>query len=457
MKKIIILFFFIFFQNRIAQKSELFGKITLQNSGGQPLSGVQVSAIDASPTSSLSNGLFKLVFNSLKPGDPVTITIEKHGFDIVNSKDLELLILRNNPKTNVFKIVMCKEGEKEKKQMEYYNISSNYYNELIEKFEDILKYRNSTEVDLQVTKDSLAYVKKMWKSKQLIINELSEKFSEINLDDIDSLYKVALVNFKKGNTQKAQKILNPIVLQTNISSAKLELARLSIFNNEIQLRKSNAKKILKNAVDGYILKADMFTMTFKFDSSEFYYEKAIEADSTNINSYITYHLYLSKQNQHEKALEIGKKALLFTKEVYDSVIVCQFIGISYYNILDYYNSESYLIQALKHWVSCRDSDPSTYDNQYVSIHRSLGNTYIELGHYEKAESSYKNCQRIIDLLKKNNMKEYDEEHLSLSINFGRLYAIKKEFDKSENYYSNALKHIIVLPKQVEINIKKIMH
>ncbi|MCU0289081.1 MAG: hypothetical protein MUF15_22145, partial [Acidobacteria bacterium] len=82
------------------------GKIVLANSGGKPVENVQLIAFGANPGVSTGAGLFQLDFPGKNPGDVVMVVVQKKGFEVINKKDLERVVLRQNP-DEVLEIVMC--------------------------------------------------------------------------------------------------------------------------------------------------------------------------------------------------------------------------------------------------------------------------------------------------------------------------------------------------------------
>ena len=66
------------------------GKVTLQNSGRKPLSGVQVKAMGAVPASSDVQGNFSLHFNKARPGQMLLLDeVYKEGYELVNEQALK--------------------------------------------------------------------------------------------------------------------------------------------------------------------------------------------------------------------------------------------------------------------------------------------------------------------------------------------------------------------------------
>lgn len=110
MKKLILLLICLCIaENCFAEKAVLRGLVVLQNSNGQSVSGAQISAFDANAQTSDSSGRFELVFAAnKKAGDKVVLSVQKQGLEVVNRKELDVIIPANPD--DVVKIVMCIPG-----------------------------------------------------------------------------------------------------------------------------------------------------------------------------------------------------------------------------------------------------------------------------------------------------------------------------------------------------------
>lgn len=101
------------------------GLALLQNSGRQPLSGVQVMALGAAPVSSDGNGRFILEFHSSRPGDKLRLNdAYKAGYSIINEE-----VLRNWRLSGEYpmEVVLCPTDVLLKRQEEYYGVGSDHY------------------------------------------------------------------------------------------------------------------------------------------------------------------------------------------------------------------------------------------------------------------------------------------------------------------------------------------
>lgn len=101
------------------------GTAVLQNSGHQPLAGVQVMAVGAAPASSDGNGRFFLEFRSGRPGDMLKVNdIYKSGYSLVNEAALRNWRLSGDRPVEV---VLCPTDVLLNRQEEYYGVGRVHY------------------------------------------------------------------------------------------------------------------------------------------------------------------------------------------------------------------------------------------------------------------------------------------------------------------------------------------
>ncbi|MDO4163911.1 MAG: hypothetical protein Q4D56_05930 [Bacteroides sp.] len=100
------------------------GKVTLQNSGGQPLSGVQILASGAVPAISDVQGTFSLRFNKSRAGEMLLLdSVYKKGYELVNERALQQWSVSSSRQ---LPIVMCPEGTLVAAQEKYYEIGKSH-------------------------------------------------------------------------------------------------------------------------------------------------------------------------------------------------------------------------------------------------------------------------------------------------------------------------------------------
>ena len=104
--------------------STIKGIILTNNTGGQPIPNVQISAIGgAGSASSLSNGTFVLEFPKKEPGERVQLIVQRTGMVVVNFHELGVT-LPKDPDAAPLTLLLCKPAEREEMVRKYDQLDS---------------------------------------------------------------------------------------------------------------------------------------------------------------------------------------------------------------------------------------------------------------------------------------------------------------------------------------------
>ncbi len=110
----------------VGQSISLPGSVIIQNSEyetghRQYVSDASIRAPFAKAVTSDKDGQFSLVFTGVENGTPVRLNVEKPGLEVVNSDEVESVILGRVPQLHV---VMANAEKLAEAQMKYYNIAT---------------------------------------------------------------------------------------------------------------------------------------------------------------------------------------------------------------------------------------------------------------------------------------------------------------------------------------------
>lgn len=178
------------------------GQVTLQNSGKQPLAGVQVRAMGAVPASSDVEGNFNLHFNKARPGQLLLLDeVYKEGYELVNEQALKQWTVSA---ARPLPIVMCPKGQLAAAQEKYYEIGKQHnmerYAQACRQLEEQLKQnRISTEAyNAELDKLSATYLRTM---EQL--EAYAYAMACYNRDDLNQTSVNALALVEAGQVDEA--------------------------------------------------------------------------------------------------------------------------------------------------------------------------------------------------------------------------------------------------------------
>lgn len=414
-----------------AETTPLRGQLTLQNSGGQPVQGAEVAAFGANLTVTNSLGQFEIQFVDKKPGSTVRLTIKKTGLEIVNHRELEV-VLRIDPDDLVL-LVMCKAGERDKNARIYYGIARDtiidQYEEKIALIKDDVKNKNEIIAKLASERDAALEQAK----------DLSERFAEVNLDTASKIYKEAFSYFKEGNIEKALLTLDDKKLDKSLNDVQKNIERADERLKEL-------KKAFNQSIDNYMLKADLSVANLQFEEADKNYRKAINADPTNVYNLFIFSLFSLEQKQYSETEELFQKILPLAKDSYLEYIACSLLGGLYVETNQYSKALETVekgVESFLHYLSIEGNlswlgnNPGAIRLAVAMINR-LAYLYEEhnqpinaLKYYEIALAYY---------------KQFAEDNLSEIANIQRKIG---RVTKDNKYFQDALENY-----QKDLNIKE---
>jgi tetratricopeptide (TPR) repeat protein len=184
-------------------KAVLRGIIVRQNSGGQPIGGVQVSAFGANTVWSHPSGKFELIFLDKNPGDTVVLTVKKEKLEVVDDDKLT----HNLPSDpdRVITIVMCGLGQRDKYARELSSIVEKSINR---NFEKLLKQIQDKEIDIREKAQKIAELEKQRDTALAQAKELAEQYFQkaISSDpnNFENIFKFAVFLQKQNQHLQAR-------------------------------------------------------------------------------------------------------------------------------------------------------------------------------------------------------------------------------------------------------------
>ena len=178
------------------------GQVTLQNSGKQPLSGVQVRAMGAVPASSDVQGNFNLHFNKARPGQLLLLDeVYKEGYELVNEQALkQWTVSPSRP----LPIVMCPKGTLAAAQEKYYEIGKQHnmqkYGQACKQLEEQLKLNqiSAEQYNAELDRLSAAYLQTMQQ-----LEAYAYAMACYNRDDLNQMAGNALALVEAGQVDEA--------------------------------------------------------------------------------------------------------------------------------------------------------------------------------------------------------------------------------------------------------------
>ena len=281
MKRHILIIAFVFTLTGIfSQNNIIRGVVKVQSSGSQPLSGVKMSAFGAGSIFTNDNGMFEMVFQGKKPGSPISLFVQKDGFELINDKELDNCVIRENP-DDLILVVMARQGERNKQALAYYNIiienTNNSYKRQLNNIHNRLDALDEDDKERQVLREQ---IEDLQNEKEALLNraeELAKQLASVDLDRASSLARNAYKEFNNGNVKAALLVLDDEALDQNYKEAKEE-------NLKLRQRLMVADSALAQSIENYMIKARFCSSDRQFEEALNNFMKAYYADSTNVQN-----------------------------------------------------------------------------------------------------------------------------------------------------------------------------
>lgn len=259
------------------------GKVTLQNSGRKPLSGVQVKAMGAVPASSDVQGNFSLHFNKARPGQLLLLDeVYKEGYELVNEQALKRWTVSSS---RTLPVVMCPKGTLASAQEKYYEIGKSHnmarYAEACHKLEEQLKQNRLSveQYNARLNEISEAYQKTMAQ-----LEDYAYAMACYNRDDLDRMSVRALALVEQGKVDEALSLY--------------EKAQLVRIYQGLEVKEIQAEQELESMLPSLRLNADICLFAGgeeNIGKARDIYEAIAWSDTTNASYAYEYAEFLTGQ------------------------------------------------------------------------------------------------------------------------------------------------------------------
>ncbi len=330
----------------LSAETVLRGLVKLQSSGSKPLVGVEISAFGANPAYTNNQGQFELVFPNKRAGDAVTLVIQKQGFELINTREISKVVLRNDSNDPVT-IVMSKAGERDQQALSYYNIfSQRITSSFAEDLNRIQEQLDKTQDDQEKRKTLQAEIDLLKEERYKLLNQvenLARELAKVDLDQASELTNQVLRQVENGNIRAALNLL---------SEEALEKQWLKIRNQEMKL--AFAKK---QAIEAYLVKANLQLGMGKPQKAFTTYLKAHQKDSTHYTLNIRIGKFLSQRHQSQKAIAYFRKAFANATFLDEKAEALGYIATEYRYLGDYKKAADYQAQAIQFYQQAFEEEP----------------------------------------------------------------------------------------------------
>ena len=430
---IIALNIFYWFQIQ-SQNNVIRGIVKLQNSGAQPLNNVKISAFGAGSVFSNDNGMYELTFTGKSPGSSVSLLVKLDGYEVINNKELERCVIRQNPDDLVF-IVMAKQGQRNEQALAYYDIivsntNANYSKEL-NKIKSRLDNLDEDDKDRQVLREQIEALQAEKESLLERAEELAKQLATVDLDRSSKIANEAYQKFKEGNVKAALLVLDDETLEQSLTESQAEVSNL-------QNKLMKADSALMQSIENFMIKARFCISDRQFDAAFKNYYKAIQADSSNVENLWELADYCANMNQQKKAIRFYNLALSNTSSITSRVKLLNRLGNQYIYDENISEARASLERATAMLDQLRIEQPEIYHEYLGSTENYWGEYYMVVQDYPQAEKALLRSFEIYDSLTVVNPKKFEPMLADLTRNVGSMYRLQLKYTDVESYLMRAL-------------------
>ena len=406
----------------VAQQVQLKGVVTVQNSKTytgktQYVKNAEVTHPNAKNDVTDDDGKFTLNITGLRPNIQTHITVIPHGtysdYVVVNEKELQNITLGRITPVGVY---ICKKGELEQRQAEMVGVNMRKLEERMEKEQkrlqkelDELKSKNDyLNTRYGEIKDSLDIISKNMDKTFERIKEYAQNMTLENLDDKDDNYVKAYNCFSNGELDSVSYYLNDNELELKHQKilqlqeeAKKERELVEILTESAKAKEEYSENSLNELLKEWLLLARTYAIKNDHEKTIFYYEKVINADSTNVDNIFKYANYL-------------------------------------YSTQDYVKAEKYYLQSLEICRELEKENPNTYLVDLAIALNNLAASHKAVNENIMALKEYKEALEIRRKLAEENPKMYLAYVATTLNNLANLLKEQNEYPEALEKYEEAL-------------------
>jgi tetratricopeptide (TPR) repeat protein len=285
------------------------GVLIAKEMGGSGMDNVPVSVDEAGANSTVSKdgGQFVFEFPEKKAGEVVHVRINKEGYVVVNDVQLEVT-LPINPGAKPLTVILCPEDEREKWAGLLYRVIIDKATE--EKYQQKLKaLEEKYQADEAALAAEKAGLQKERDEAKATAEKTAEQLAKNQPGQNTELYQQAKRLFLEGKIEEAFKLLG----------ANDEKRRESVAQAKQAIEQQ--KQLIDNAVQEWLLKAQLLTVQFDFDGALEAYKAATDAAPDDFNANFAFAKFSQKLNRYRQALSAYSRCLeLARKSQSDSEI-----------------------------------------------------------------------------------------------------------------------------------------
>ena len=404
---------------KIQAAAGLRGVVLANELGGPPMGNVEVSAIAGNPNNTGADGRFTFTFPNKKAGDTVRLIVRKEGCAVVNDIQLELT-LPADPEERPATILLCKEGDREEMARRFYRLKS------LEAIEET--YKKKFEEAQNASAAELAKLRQERDQAKEAAEKAAQELAKQKPGGGSELYQTAMRLFLDGKVDQALDTLNDEKLR-ELSKAAKE-------------RKAEAEKATEEAIQAWLLKAQLFTVQFRFDDAEKAYQEAIDTSPDSFKANFAFARFNQDLNHYDKAASAYGRCLELARRNKDNSEIAATLN----NLANLDRDQNRMEAARKEYEEAlrirrqlAQKNRHTYLPDVATILNNLANLDSAQNQQEAARKEYEEALRIRRQLAQKNPDTYLPDVATTLNNLAILDSAQNQQEAAHKEYEEALR------------------
>jgi tetratricopeptide (TPR) repeat protein len=368
------------------QGATLRGVVLANELGGPAIPNVQISVLaGASPTVSNDQGKFTFELPAKQPGEMVQVMVSRPGHVVVNEIQLRLALPKDADAEPLI-VLLCQEENREEMARRFYRLKS--FEAINAAYEQRLKELSESQ---KGSAAELARLRQERDQARQAADQAAEDLARLKPEETSEIYRQAMRLFLEGKVAEAVQALDAEKLKRSVDAARR--------------KKAEAEKTLAEAIEGYLLKARLLTVQFRFREAEETYQAAIEADPRSFNASFAYAVFSQELNRHQKALAAYRRCIELAKERgqnADLAVTLNGLGILHRNQNRMDDARQAYEEALKTYRELAKTNPETYLPDVAGTLNNLGILHGDQNRMDDARQAYEEALKTYRELAKTN-------------------------------------------------------
>lgn len=392
-----------------------------------PLSGVNVTVLNAASTMSGEDGKAVLRFRTLHAGDKVSIRrIEKSGYELFNSMATDQWTVSTN---RPFQLVLCRSDKFKALRDQYSRVASDSYAKQYKaEMARLASERKKTKMLEETYQQKLLDLENQYQQQLEDLENYVDQFARIDLSELNNQQQELIDLVQQGKIDEAIQKYESADYQAQYQKQSEEIAKIDRAQAQlavIEAQKRSEREKVFQTISRQIATYRLAGGRENFNKVNTLMKAVADADTTNLEAVWAY----AKHAMHQNMIEDCEKYFYIyirgcESNPYMQACAWKMLGQEYMVYFYYENAEKAYTNALSIQKELTDKNPERFAPELLSIQDKLSTYYLWIGKDELANDILESAIPLCEKFAKEEPEEYQET-------LSRLYSNKSA------YYINA--------------------